>query len=270
MRFQSGSTFSLANHLFSQLLSRVTTHSIPPTLELPSSPTPSSGPPSTTSPAVVPSQKLRLHVSLRPPDARRGPRAFYAAFVGQRDVLDDGEPPRPRAGWPTRELLLHVLVEGLDHLPARASVARRNLYMVELKVGRKVYATQVCPAEEGLGGYVRMGQLVKARVEAEVLEAVSRSVNEGLPPPCLVATAYDCGLRYRHRVVGRVVLGVADLLGIVSEGWQPLALEMVDAEGDKVVGIDAEVATMHVTVHLDERCKVKVGGREAEPTPVSE
>jgi hypothetical protein len=41
--------------------------------------------------------------------------------IKQRDIIDDGEPPRPRAGLAINQISLMCIVQTLEHLPRRSS-----------------------------------------------------------------------------------------------------------------------------------------------------
>jgi hypothetical protein len=186
-------------------------------------------------------------------------RTFYACYVLQRDVLDDGEPPKPRAGWPARHLKLFCLIQELDHLSRDMGSYRVPYFFIEVRVGDHVYKTQVCEGDTSRMGYVKFNQMIKAQIDDEILQAVSQSMNDPSKIcPCLTVTCFDCGRRFKNRVVGRVVFSLADLLEINSEGWHELSCNFIDSDGQAVVGDDGNVTTLSMAVHLDERCKVKV------------
>ena len=194
-------------------------------------------------------------------DKDQGPRIIYAANVRQRDILDDGEPPRPRAGWPVRHLILHCLIQELDNLPSDMGSGRLPYFFVEVRVGDNVYKTQVCQGDELRRGYVRFNQLIKAQVDDEVLEAVSKSINSseaGSAAPCLTITCFDCSLRFKDKVVGRVVFSMANMLELNSEGWHEIFCNFVDIDGNEVFGYGGDPATLSLAIHIDERCKIKV------------
>ncbi len=64
----------------------------------------------------------RRNVHLHP----RGPP------ITQRDILDDGEPPRPRAGLPVDQVSLMCVIQTLEHLPRRSTGLH---FFLELQVG---------------------------------------------------------------------------------------------------------------------------------------
>jgi hypothetical protein len=202
----------------------------------------------------------------RPPSLNVGgkenehiPKTFYSCYVLQRDILDDGEPPKPRAGWPTRHLKLFCLIQELEHLPQDKGSSRVPYFFIEVRVGDHVYKTQVCEGDDSRQGYVKFNQLIKAQIDDEILQAVSQSMNDASKTcPCMTVTCFDCGRRFKNHVVGRVVFSLADLLEINKEGWYELRCNFIDSDGQDVVGDDDQVTALSMAVHLDERCKVKV------------
>ena len=195
------------------------------------------------------------------------PCTFFASYVRQRDILDDGEPPRPRAGWPVRNLILCCLVQELDHLPSDAGSYRVPYFFVEVRVGAHVYKTQVCRGDESRQGYVRFNQLIKAQVDDEILETVTKSegYTDKSAGPCLTITCFDCSRRFKSNVVGRVVFSLSNMLKLNSEGWHEISCNLVDLEGLEVLGDDRSAATLCMAIHVDERCKVKVIFRPSLP-----
>ena len=168
-------------------------------------------------PEVVVTAEARTQsaaLSLKAMDKPFVQRPFYASHVRQRDILDDGEPPRPRAGWPVRHLTLYCLIEELDHLPRDAGSYRVPYFFVEVRLGNHVYKTQVCQGDTSRIGYVRFNQLIKAQVDDEILEAVSKlgnGVSGNLDGPCLTVTCFDCGRRFKNNIVGQVIFSMANL-----------------------------------------------------------
>ena len=73
-------------------------------------------------------------------------------FVRQHDVLDDGLPPLPRSGWPTKQMDCYVRLFALSHLPRSSGpVSGRSHFSVELSLGESVYKNLPCPGDVDQG-----------------------------------------------------------------------------------------------------------------------
>ena len=195
-------------------------------------------------------------------------RDLQASSLQQRDILDDGEPPPPRAGWPVQQLNLICIVQALEHLPVVKDPVLIPYFSLELNIGSQTYKTPVCDGD-AVAGRVNFDQVFNTLIGDEIFDGLSKSIQDGTEGPCLSATCYDCSRRLREHVVGHVVLSMADLLEIQQEGWHTLSCRLVNSEGKEVIGRDGCRATLSMAFNIDERCKVKVR-RDAHPNPGSD
>ncbi len=126
-------------------------------------------------------------------------RYHQASYIKQIDILDDGEPPPPRAGWPIQQLNLQCIVKNLEHPPVIKSHHEAAYFSIELHLGDQVYKTPVCTGN-AQHGYVKFDQLFITHIDDDVLEAVSTSIRDGTPGPALTAIIWDCGRRFKNTV----------------------------------------------------------------------
>jgi hypothetical protein len=126
-------------------------------------------------------------------------RYHQTSYIKQTDILDDGEPPPPRAGWPIQQLNLRCIVKNLEHPPIVKSHQEIAYFSIELHLGDQIYKTPVCTGNTELG-YVKFDQLFSAHIDDDVLEAVSTSIRDGTQGPALTAIIYDCGRRFKNMV----------------------------------------------------------------------
>lgn len=69
-------------------------------------------------------------------------------YVRQHDILDDGLPPIPRAGWPTKQVDCYVRLFSLAHLPRTSGpVSGRSHFSVELSLGDSLFKNPPCPGD---------------------------------------------------------------------------------------------------------------------------
>ena len=67
---------------------------------------------------------------------------FCATSIRQRDILDDGEPPPPRAGLPIHRVSLRCVIKELLNLPTQREGT--HYFSLEIDIGDRVYRTPVC------------------------------------------------------------------------------------------------------------------------------
>ena len=126
-------------------------------------------------------------------------RYHQTSYIKQYDILDDGEPPPPRAGWPIQQLNLRAIVLNLEHPPLLKGPQNISYFSLELHLGDQVYKTPVCMGD-ATQGFVKFDQLFTAHIDDDVLEAVAVSLRDGTVGPVLTAVVYDCGRRFKNTV----------------------------------------------------------------------
>jgi hypothetical protein len=127
-------------------------------------------------------------------------RYHQTSYIKQYDILDDGEPPPPRAGWPIQQLNLRVIVLNLEHPPLLKGPQDMSYFSLELHLGDQVYKTPVCMGDS-TDGFIKFDQLFTAHIDDDVLEAVAASLRDGTVGPVLTAVVYDCGRRFKNTVL---------------------------------------------------------------------
>jgi hypothetical protein len=179
-------------------------------------------------------------------------------FVRQHDILDDGLPPPPRAGWPTRHVDVYVRLHALANLPSAGGPAAgggRPHFSVELRLADSVYKNPPCPSDGGVG--CALDQEVRVPLDEAALAAATSTGDAGGPGPCLTATCYDCALFSETDVVGSVSFRVADVLRL-SPGWHEAECRLAARDGETVVGPGGEPTTLGLAFLVDEGSFAKV------------
>ena len=126
-------------------------------------------------------------------------RYHQTSYIRQYDILDDGEPPPPRAGWPIQQLNLRCIVKNLEHPPLLKGPEERSYFSMELHLGDQVYKTPVCMGD-ATAGFIKFDQLFTAHIDDDVLESVAVSLRDGTVGPALTAVVFDCGRRFKNTV----------------------------------------------------------------------
>ena len=86
--------------------------------------------------------------------------------IDQQDILDDGEPPNPRAGQPAHRIGLRCIVLKMEHLPVCFGPP---VFSIDLQIGDTTYHTpMICG--DAASGRVQIDQLFDAYIDAKVLD----------------------------------------------------------------------------------------------------
>ncbi len=168
-----------------------------------------------------------------------------ATYIPQHDVLDDGEPPKPRAGPPEMHMELQVLVYDAQHLPKLRDGDASSHYICEVSFQDQSRKTLV-KAGNAIDGCAFMERLA-LHVHEMSLDLAKFARGTDAHGPIITCALHDCGRYARNDLLGRMHVCLKDLTVEEGDGTSEDAPKTIrycetlqGPDGQTLIGVDGQ------------------------------